>query len=276
MQRHLTLLAILIISLLVAVGSSFAQTTIAVGTVTAWQLNVRTAPSVNADRITTLNQGYAAGVIGKNSDSTWYQIILEGGSGWVNGSYLSITNAHTVPITYMTSQQPIIAGGLVNTGALNIRPIPSPTNNVPLTYVLRNTPLTIFARNTDSSWVKVTTSNNIQGWVRSKYVDVTSGDINAVPILTENNPIPTPIPPASQNYAQGFVNTGALNIRSIPNPTNNVPIIFAYQNTTVHIIGRTGDSSWVNVAVNGVLGWARSRYITVTSGNIADVPITGY
>lgn len=274
MQQYLTRFTLLIISLFIAVGSSFAQTTTAAGTVTASQLNVRASPFVTAERIATVNHGYTAGVIGKNSDSTWYQIILEGGSGWVSANYLAVTNAHTVPVTYATAQQVVVAGGLVNTGALNIRPVPSPVNNIPITYVLRNTPLTIFARNADSTWVKVTTSNNVQGWVRSKYVSVTSGTISSLPIFTEGNPIPTPTPQAVR-YAQGYVNTGALNIRSIPSPTNNVPLIFAYRNTTVHIIGRTSDLRWYNVSVNGVLGWARSRYINISSGNIADVPITG-
>ena len=127
-------------------GSSLAQSTTATGTVTAWFLNVRTAPSISADRITTVANGYTAGVIGKNSDGSWYQIILPGGAGWVSGNYLTVTNAHTVPVTYnsQTVATPQVAGGLVNTGALNIRSVPSPTNNVPIKYVLRNTPLTIF------------------------------------------------------------------------------------------------------------------------------------
>ena len=272
MQRHLSLIAIVIISLFVAVGSSFAQTTVATGTVTAYQLNVRTEPFVSSSRIATLSQGYTAGVIGKNSDSSWYQIILQGGSGWVSGSYLSVTNAHTVPVTY-GAQQVVVAGGFVNTGALNIRPIPSPVNNVPILYVLRNTSLTLTARNADSTWLKVTTSNNVQGWVRSTYITVTSGTIASLPILTEGNPAPTPAP--STGYAQGFVNTGALNIRSIPNPINNIPLTYILRNTTVNVIGRTGDSSWYQISVNNTIGWVRGRYITLTSGNAGNAPVTG-
>jgi uncharacterized protein YgiM (DUF1202 family) len=275
MKRHLILFAIVLISLSLAVGSSFAQSTVASGTVTAYHLNVRTEPSITAIRIATVSQGYTAGVIGKNSDSTWYQIILEGGSGWVSGRYLSVTNAHTVPVTYVnaSAQTPIVAGGIVNTGALNIRPIPSPTNNVPITYVLRHTPLMIFARNADSTWLKVTTSNNIQGWVRSKYITVTSGTISAVPILNDDNSTLTPTPP-SIGYAQGYVNTGALNIRSVPSAINNVPLMYILRNTSVSIIGRTHDSTWYQVSVNNVNGWVRSRYITLTTGNIANAPVT--
>jgi len=271
MQRNFRLLIIVIITLFVAVGSSFAQTTVATGTVTAYRLNVRAEPSVSANRLGTLSGGYTAGVIGRNSDSTWYQIILEGGSGWVSAYYLAVSNAHTVPVTY-GAQQAVVAGGLVNTGALNIRTVPSPINNIPITYVLRNTPLTIFARNGDSTWIKVTTSSNVQGWVRSKYVSVTSGTIGSLPILSEGNPVPTPLP---TGFAQGYVNTGALNIRTVPSPTNNIPITYILRNTNVNVIGRNADSSWYQVSVNSNTGWVRSRYITVTSGIVGNAPVTG-
>lgn len=276
MKGYLAILSIVFFSFVVSIGSSFAQTT-AVGTVTAWSLNVRSTPTVNAPIIATLRQGYTAGVIGKNSESTWYQIILEGTPGWVNGQYLSVTNAHTIPVTYTITQPtnpPVVnVTGYVNTGALNIRSIPSPTNNVPLTYIVRNTPFTMIGRTADNSWYKIITNNNVSGWVRSTYVAVSTGNVNNLPILSEGAPLPTPVPPSS--YAQGFINTGALNIRSLPHPTNNIPLTYFRKNTTVSVIGRTGDSEWYQVSVNGIVGWARGKYITVTSGNVASAPITG-
>lgn len=267
MKRYFSLFILSLALLLMPVATGFAQSTIATGTVTAWHLNVRTLPFANAELIATVSQGYTAGVIGKNDTSTWYQILLPGGSGWVNGNYLSVTNAHTVPVTYTVTPAPVIAGGYVNTGRLNIRSVPSPTNNVPITNVARNTTLTIFARNADSSWYKVTTSNNIQGWVRSTYINVTSGNINNLPIITEEVPVP-------QFYAQGFVNTGALNIRSVPSPFFNTPITFIRMNTTVNIIGRTNDQEWYQVNVDGTIGWVRGRYISVTNGSIINAPVT--
>lgn len=271
MNRLLTLSVVIIGLLFASVGSSFAQTTVATGTVTAWRLNVRVAPFATADRIGTLEQNYTAGIIGKNSDSTWYQIILPGGSGWVHGNYIHVTNAHTVPVTYTTGPVNAVAGGIVNTGALNIRTIPSPFNNVPITFVYRNSPLTITGRNADNSWYQVSTNSNVQGWVRSRYVWVTSGTIDSLPIITTNTP-----PPQQQFYAQGFVNTGALNIRSVPSPFNNTPITFIRQNTSVNVIGRTSDSQWYQVSVGNTVGWVRGRYISITNGTIGNAPVTGW
>lgn len=266
MKRYLVLLSLIIAMLVSAVGTSFAQTN-ATGTVTATYLNVRNAPSVNANRIAVLQRGYSAGLIGKNSDSTWYQIILEGGSGWVNASYLNIVNGHTVPvITIPPTSQPEVFYGFVNTGALNIRPIPSAVNNTPLTFVLRNTRLGILGRNADNSWFKVRSPNNIEGWVRSRYLDLPAGD-PIIPILDGGT---TPLP----SQVTGYVNTGALNIRSVPNPVNNIPLRYILRNTGVMVIGRTSDSEWYKITADGTTGWVRGKYITITNGVLSNTPIT--
>ena len=74
---------------------------LATGTVTAYFLNVRTSPNPyipNIMAVISRHQSYP--VIGRNYDSSWWQIRLwDGRTGWVNGRYLSITNAHTVPVT---------------------------------------------------------------------------------------------------------------------------------------------------------------------------------
>jgi uncharacterized protein YgiM (DUF1202 family) len=64
-------------------------------------LNVRSTPNPYIQNVLTViarNQTYQ--VLGKNSAGTWYQINVNGIIGWVNGNYLSVTNAHTVPVTF--------------------------------------------------------------------------------------------------------------------------------------------------------------------------------
>lgn len=268
-KQSIRVLSLLIMMLFMSIGTSFAQSTTAVGTVITGALNVREQPFATANIITTVTQGYTAGVIGKNSDSSWYQIILPGGSGWVSGHYLAVTNAHTVPVTYNSgTTTPVVAGGFVNTGMLNVRPIPSPYNNTPLTQVALNTGLTIFGRNADSTWYKVVTPTNVQGWVRSTYITVTSGNISTLPIITDNTP------PVQSVYAYGYVNTGALNLRPVPSPFYNIPIRYYYRNTTVEIIGRNADSSWYQVRIGDAIGWMRGKYIAITSGDIYSAPVT--
>lgn len=254
-----------------------AQTTQAIGTVTAWYLNVRVAPFASAERITTVSRGYTTSVIGRNADASWYQINLGSGTGWVNASYLAVTNSQTVPITYAITPPitplPVSASAYVNVGALHIRSVPSPFNNVPLTFIVRNTVVTLVGRNLDASWYQVVLANGVSGWARSQYLTVTAGNVDTLPITSQTT---NPSEPYSTVYAQGIVNTGALNIRRVPAFFGNIPITFVYQGTRFNILGRNADSSWYYVQTeHGTVGWARSRYITIISGTPANAPIVG-
>lgn len=64
-------------------------------------LNVRSTPNPYIQNVLTViarNQTYQ--VLGKNSAGTWYQLNVNGIIGWVNGRYLTVTNAHTLPVTF--------------------------------------------------------------------------------------------------------------------------------------------------------------------------------
>lgn len=264
------LLIIALVLLLVPAGLAAAQTTTATGTVTAYWLNVRTAPTVDADIIARLPRGYTAGVTGRNADASWYQILIPGGSGWVSGAYLSVTNAHTVPVVGAPTAQ---VTGYIDTGALNVRSVPSPYNNDPIATFYRGTTVDIIGRNADSSWYQVQVGYGpVTGWVNGRYITITNGNINGVPVTSNTTPTPPPV----QDYASGYVNTGALNIRPVPRWWGNTPLTFIYRNTTVDIIGRNADASWYLVELpNGTTGWARSRYITVTTGSANNAPVVG-
>jgi uncharacterized protein YgiM (DUF1202 family) len=69
--------------------------------VNVYYLNVRSTPNPYLPNVLTViarNQTYP--VIGKNGAGTWFQVNVNGIVGWVNGNYLHVTNAHTVPVTY--------------------------------------------------------------------------------------------------------------------------------------------------------------------------------
>jgi len=269
MKRYIITISLLVTLFISLVGTSLAQppTTNATGTVTAWWLNVRSGPSVSSQRIATIARGYSAGVIGKNSDSTWYQLILPGGSGWVSGQYLNVINSHTVPVVGSTTPgtQPEAFYAFVDTGALNIRPVPSAVGNTPITFVQRNTRLGILGRTADNTWFKVRTSNGVEGWVRTSYLEIPAGD-PIIPVLDAGTPT---------SNVTGYVNTGALNIRSVPSATNNIPLRYILRSTGVTVIGRTGNSEWYQVTADGTTGWVRGKYITITAGNVANTPVTG-
>lgn len=86
-------------------GSQPPSTTGATARVTAWRLNVRNAP-VSGDVIAKVSLNEVYPVVGRNSDSSWWQINVNGTVGWVSGRYVVISGGN-VPVTDGTaSQQP--------------------------------------------------------------------------------------------------------------------------------------------------------------------------
>src|SRR5258708_5003818 len=52
-------------------------------------LNVRTGPGINYDRITTLSVGSEVPVTGSTFDRSWFQVDVQGLTGWVSGFYVT-------------------------------------------------------------------------------------------------------------------------------------------------------------------------------------------
>jgi uncharacterized protein YgiM (DUF1202 family) len=160
--------------------------------------------------------------------------------------------------------------GFVNTGALNLRPIASATNNEPIAEIPRNYSIIVLGRTPDNTWYYVSYDPSgytpLRGWVSGRYIVLSNGTLEMVPILgSESTTI----------YATGVINTGALNIRSVPGATNNIPVATLYQGSTLDIIGRSNDSAWLQIiyGYGDRIGWARSTYVTITSGSLQNAPI---
>jgi len=97
----------------VPVGSSVVPTqppvnTGAVITVTgAYKLNVRDAPSARTGRILTkINRNESYPIVGRNSNTTWWQINVNGIIGWINASYVTAVGAQNIPVTTGGSTSP--------------------------------------------------------------------------------------------------------------------------------------------------------------------------
>lgn len=66
----------------------------------AFRLNVRNLPTaINSTVLTKINRNETYAVVGRNARRTWWQINVNGIVGWVNGSYVTVTNSSNVPVT---------------------------------------------------------------------------------------------------------------------------------------------------------------------------------
>lgn len=89
-----------------------APVTGATARVVAWRLNVRSAP-LTGSVLTVVSRNQVYPVLGRNADSSWWQINVNGTIGWVSGRYVSVTGAGAVPV--------------VGDGAVIQPPTPTPT-----------------------------------------------------------------------------------------------------------------------------------------------------
>ncbi len=81
------------------------------------------------------------------------------------------------------------------------------------------------------------------------------------------------VPVVARQEAPAFVVTTAeLNIRSLPS-TSGAKLQTAPVNTTLQVIGRNGDGSWLQVAYKGVVGWVSTAYISA-NGDLSLLPVT--
>lgn len=152
----------------------------------ASRLNVRDLPAVSGSNVLTkINRNEAYPVVGRNSDSSWWQINVNGIVGWAYGRYLSVANGAGVPVTSASSTpivQPVVTGYNVTALAtVNIRSGPGTGNAIIGQLPYRNI-AGVVGRDATSAWWQIS-FNGITGWVSARYATLESGaSVSAIPI----------------------------------------------------------------------------------------------
>jgi hypothetical protein len=91
-------------------------------------LNLRTGPGTNYDRITVLAAGAVVPIIGRVADNSWWQVRSGSSTGWVSAQYTSVYGICTAT--------PIVAAPPTPTGI-----VPTATNRPPGPPTVTNTPI---------------------------------------------------------------------------------------------------------------------------------------
>jgi len=154
----------------------------------------------------------------------------------------------------------------VNTHALNVRTGPGVSFDI-LTAIPRGDNFTVFGRNADTSWLHVQ-APEATGWLSAFYVNLTSGNINSVPI--EGFALGSP---SLSTGVRARLYSGLL-LRTGPATTFPAYVTFGY-GTLVDLVGRNASNTWYQVEYGGAIGWIFAPYATIVSGTLANVPITG-
>lgn len=56
-------------------------------------LNLRTGPGVNYDRMTTISAGTTVAITAQNTTGDWYRVLINSESGWMSADYLQLSAA---------------------------------------------------------------------------------------------------------------------------------------------------------------------------------------
>lgn len=143
----------------------------ATGTIDAFRLNVRAAPTTDASILVKVERGEAYPIVGRNADDSWWQINVNGTVGWVFADFLIPVNTAGVPITSSSSQTLSVTSTgltLTATGTVNLRSSPSRAGAV-LGLLPQGAPADILGRNSTGTWIQVNYNGTI-AWVSASFV----------------------------------------------------------------------------------------------------------
>ena len=241
-----------------ASGPSIPAHAASTGTVTCDVLNVRSGSSTSDSVIATVTKGTQLELLA--SENGWYQISINGTTGYVSGQYIS---------TDGTGQTEAVSGqtGTVNVSVLNLRSQASTDSSV-IGALYMGDSVTI--TESGNGWYGVTTASGSKGYVYAQYVTLGSAG------TSESTSGSTSVSPAS---GEGVCNTSALNVRSDASTSSSV-LGYITNGTKVTIIGTAGSWYQVNTTISGqsVTGFVHGDYITLggsTSSGTTTEPASG-
>ncbi len=206
-------------------------------------------------------------VTGRNEDSSWAQLDIEGTSGWVNARYLLAPKLEEAPeVELSTEELPVHAQ--VRTGRLNARHIPNFLGGEVVTKLLRGDIYPVLGRNFDSSWARLDIDGTT-GWVNARYID--SPRLELAPLSLNAF--------AAEDVLFARVDTGRLNVRAKPIYPAGEILTQIQRGHIISVLGRNAAGTWLEVDIDykgeGSVGWVNARYLYAPRMEVAPVTLFG-
>jgi len=137
------------------------------------------------------------------------------------------------------------------------------------------TPLRVIGRIPDNTWLQVLTADGTQGWAQANSLDVfvnlVGVPITAGAALQATSTAPGPTEPVDASIKP---EGNHLRLRASPGTAGRV-LSFLPAQMTLHLIGRTDDSVWLQViTADKQQGWVLAQYINIYIG-LDRIPVTG-
>src|SRR5262245_58252814 len=207
---------------LIPVSPALAQGQVAFSGNSVAEINIRSAPGVNASSIGVLPPGEKMTAIGRNLGNNWIQIQFGTTTGWV-ASWVTLYSGDTVLLPVITDDTPEPseaekAGPFIVTSPFNVNVRTDPDIDARVLTIMPFTgEATAIGRTDVSNWVHVQYKSTT-GWV-AKWRVLLSADIIALPVdngsFTPSNPS-TPTTPKPTGTPGGAPATPAGPPTSLP------------------------------------------------------------
>lgn len=174
--------------------------------IAAGRVNIRSGPGLDFEQIGQLPNGTEATVIGRDTDSVWWQIVVADapdGYGWVADQVVEFVG-DTAGVPLSNNLPVIVVGEVRATGPINVRSEPAIDGNLLGGLYLDET-APVLAISPDETWWQIAfDSESGTGWVSAEFVEFT-GVLTTVPIFgigtvtptPTTTPTPTPVTPSA-------------------------------------------------------------------------------
>jgi hypothetical protein len=156
-----------------ALTNNIPPSTGSTATIATNMLNVRDAPNPFTGAVLTrVRLGEIYPVIGRNADTSWIQLNVNGVIGWVNRVYVFVPNVQSVPVVGAGSS---FGTATVTANFLNVRATPDPVNGLVLERISLGQTYPVIGRNAAGTWVQLSLTNlGLTGWVNANFVSVSN------------------------------------------------------------------------------------------------------
>ncbi|SDM81716.1 N-acetylmuramoyl-L-alanine amidase [Psychrobacillus sp. OK028] len=202
------------------------------------RLNVRTEPTTSSAVIGQLQEGDSANAYRSQAD--WIEIDFQGRKGWINQSYITVTEQTKNKDTSLPSNENIFE---VSVNALNVRSKADLTSKkIGMAY--KGDQFTVL--DSVHNWVKVELENGDKGWLYSFYGTLSS------PATTKS---------VEKNGTITILYNGT-NLRS-ESTTNSEVITRADAGTTFQVAEKVND--WYKVIINNQTAYVASWLVSASS-----------
>ncbi len=212
-----------------------------VGTVETAFLNLRNEPGITAPVLALLDNGEVVRVLNRSADGNWLEINADGVIGWVDAEFIALGNDDTPPDDITAAR------ATVTTPLLNVRNQPDPIEGAVITQIQRGDTYPALRINSPNGWVQIDVDGQI-GWVNENYVSLINAD--TLPEIIYD--------------VRATVTAGRLNVRQQPTLSSDV-LLKINRGEAYAVLGQDASGDWVQIDVNGTIGWVSEDYVTLSN-----------